>query len=146
MGELLVTTSINVSAYYCFPAPIYDDIASHVMRYASDEVPKDNNWWYTADFRREYYDNEGKNRDIQQYAYYLYALGDMVLNKPGSGGQEGVKVKRMFVYYLGVRRAVMRLFTFTHCVSSGLQQLRDGRLALSHGRQSCFPLEMDSLS
>lgn len=81
---------------------MYDDIVDHMMRYGSDETPKDNNWWYTADFTREYYDPTPALRDIQQYAFYLYALGDMTLNKPGSDGQEGVHIKRLLVYYLGV--------------------------------------------
>ncbi len=83
------------------------------MRYGSEEVPKDNNWWYTADFTREYYDDDAaKKRDIQQFAFYLYALGDMTLNKPGSGGQEGVHIKRLFVYYLGVSHGFVALVKF----------------------------------
>lgn len=77
------------------------------MRYASDDVAKDDNWWYTANFQQEYYDPQPQKRDIQQFAFYLYALGDMTLNEPSSTGQEGVKIKRMFVYYLGVREAVI---------------------------------------
>ncbi|KAF9450721.1 hypothetical protein P691DRAFT_788671 [Macrolepiota fuliginosa MF-IS2] len=82
--------------------PVYDDIVNSMMRYGSNEVPKDNNWWYTADFTREYFDPTPQKRDIQQYAFYLYALGDMTINKPGTSGQEGVKIKRLFVYYLGL--------------------------------------------
>lgn len=60
--------------------PIYDDIVSHIKCYASDEAPKDNNWWDTGHLQDVYYDLETSGHDVRQFAFYLYALGDKMLN------------------------------------------------------------------
>ncbi|KAF9450714.1 hypothetical protein P691DRAFT_773711 [Macrolepiota fuliginosa MF-IS2] len=82
---------------------LYDDIVSHVMRACGPKSVKDNNWWYTEDFNRKYYDpNESSKTALQQFGFFLYALGDMTLDKISKDGQEGVSMKRMFVYYIGI--------------------------------------------
>jgi len=82
---------------------IYDDIVNHVMRTCGTNSVKDNNWWYTEDFNRKYYDpNTSSKVALQQFGFFLYALGDMTLDKISSDGKEGVRMKRMFVYYMGI--------------------------------------------
>lgn len=74
-----------------------------MLYYGGTETPKDNNWWYTSQFSQEYCDPSPFMRDIQQFAVYVYALGDMTLARQ-VGDREGVHMKRLFVYYLAVSR------------------------------------------
>jgi hypothetical protein len=105
-------------------AAIYDDMVSHMIRYGGADATKDINVWYPADYVQEYVDPDpALGRDIRQYAFYLYILGDMTLDLVGKDGKEGVQIRRMFVYYLGVGHdCILFHWTITEKGPKGLQQ------------------------
>ncbi|THU92701.1 hypothetical protein K435DRAFT_862200 [Dendrothele bispora CBS 962.96] len=76
---------------------IYDDIQTHMLRYAGPDTPKDANMWYCEEHTSTFSDPSGQHNSIKEYALFVYALGDKREDSQG-----GLRIQRPLVYYLGV--------------------------------------------
>ncbi|KAF9045159.1 hypothetical protein BJ165DRAFT_138216 [Panaeolus papilionaceus] len=88
-----------------FPAymrsDLYDDLRDHIFRYSSRFTPKDANFWYEPEYSQEFIDPSADKRDVKHYGLFVYGNGFMALDKM-DGSTEGVRMERLFVYYLGI--------------------------------------------
>ncbi|KAF9443219.1 hypothetical protein P691DRAFT_788317 [Macrolepiota fuliginosa MF-IS2] len=84
---------------------IYDDIRNRILRSSNGQY--DVNTWYHAKLKNFFWDPEAAaNRDIQQFACYILAHGDLKIGIHGEG-------LRLFVFYLGHLGAVHNVNTTT---------------------------------